>query len=127
MDISVFRAAFTEFTDTAKYPDALVSFWATLATAQVNADRWGTQTTLGIQLYVAHEITLEAQSQASAAIGGVPGAQSGPTNTKTVGSVTIGYDTDQTKEKDAGFWNLTVYGKQFIRLARIFGAGVIQL
>lgn len=126
-DIASFRAAFPEFADTARYPDAMITFWAGLATAQVNVNRWGLQVPAGIQLYVAHEITLAAQNQKSGIIGGVPGGASGPANSKTVGNVTVSYDTQQTAERDAGWWNLTIYGKQFIRLARIYGAGVVQL
>lgn len=122
-----FRAAFPEFSNTTTYPDTMLAFWAELATAQVNCKRWGNQALNGIYLYVAHEVTLQAQSVKTATIGGAPGGQSGPVNSKTVGSVTAAYDTQQTAEKDAGFWNLTVYGKQFIRLARLFGAGCIQL
>jgi hypothetical protein len=98
-----------------------------VATLQVNPDRWRSQTFLGISLYVAHEITLESQSIKAAKIHGMPGQQPGQNNTKTVGSVTVGYDTVTAAEKDAGWWNLTTYGKQFIRLARIFGSGAIQL
>lgn len=125
--VATFRAAFPEFTDITRYPDGMLNFWAGLATAQVNVNRWGSQADNGIMLYVAHEITLAAQNQKAGVIGGVPGGASGPTNSKTVGSVTVSYDTQQTAEKDAGWWNLTIYGKQFIRLARIFGAGVVQL
>jgi hypothetical protein len=125
--VADFRKAYPEFTDTVKYPDTLIQGWATLATAMVNPCAWKSQTCLGINLYVAHEITLEAQSVAAANIGGTPGGQAGVVNTKTVGSVTVGYDTQQTQEKNAGWWNLTTYGKQFYRLARIFGAGVVQL
>lgn len=127
MDNAQFRAAFPEFADIVRYPDAQLDFWATFATAQVNVCRWKTQAPLGVMLYVAHEITLAAQNQKAASIGGVPGQVSGPANSKTVGSVTVGYDTQQTAERDGGYWNLTIYGKQFLRLARIFGSGVVQV
>jgi hypothetical protein len=127
MDIGQFRASFPEFADIVRYPDSQLNFWASLAEAQVSARRWGTQTFMGVFLYVAHEVTLSAQNQNAANVGGVPGGTSGPVNSKTVGSVTASYDTAQTAEKDAGYWNLTVYGKQFIRLARLFGVGAVQL
>lgn len=126
-DIAAFRKTFPEFADLAKYPDALITFWSTFATAQVNPNRWKTQTLMGITLYTAHEITLAARDQKTANSGGTPGGQSGPANSKTVGSATIAYDTQQAMEKDAGYWNLTTYGKQFIRLARIFGSGVVMV
>lgn len=127
MDLSAFRSGFPEFSDIAKYPDSMLNFWATLATAQVNVDRWGAMAPTGVFLYVAHEITLAAQNVSTSSMGGSPVGIPGPANSKTVGSVTIGYDTQQTAEKDAGFWNLTNYGRQFIRLARMYGAGCVQL
>lgn len=127
MDTAQFRTNFPEFADIARYPDGQLNFWATIAEAQVNECRWGTMKPNGVFLYVAHEITLAAQNAKAAAVGGVPGQQSGPVNTKTVGSVSVGYDTTAAVEKDAGWWNLTSYGKQFIRLARMFGAGPVQL
>lgn len=127
MDNSAFRAAFPEFADTAKYPATQLDFWSALATAQVNVCRWGAQAPLGVFLYVAHELTLAGQNLGAAAFGGTPGGSSGPINSKTVGSVSVSYDTQQVAEKDAGWWNSTSYGRQFIRLARIFGSGVVQI
>lgn len=127
MDIAAFRAAFPEFSSTTIYPDAQITFWSTLAAKMVLQNVWCGCWTQGVQLYVAHEITLAAQNVKASASGGVPGSSGGVANSKTVGSVSVGYDSTVTSEKDAGYWNLTNYGKQFIRLARIFGAGAIQL
>lgn len=125
--VADFREGYPEFQDNVKYPDALISGWAQVATALVNPRAWKNQTCLAISLYIAHEITLAAQSVAAAKIGGTPGGQAGLVNTKTVGSVTVGYDVQSTVEKNAGWWNLTTYGKQFYRLLRIFGSGCVQL
>jgi hypothetical protein len=125
--IAEFRQAFPEFGDTAKYPDSMLSFWGEVAEQQVVERRWRRMTRQGQSLYVAHEITLAAQNYNAGNVGGIPGGTGGPINSKTVGSVTAAYDTQQTAEKDAGYWNLTTYGKQFIHLARIFGSGPVQL
>lgn len=127
MDIVQFRIDFPEFADTARYPTTLITFWATVAEAQVNECAWLLMKPFGVNLYVAHEITIAAQNSATATNGGFPGGTTGPVNSKAVGQVNVGYDTQQTAEKDAGWWNLTSYGKQYIRLARMFGAGGIQL
>lgn len=126
-DIAAFRAAFPEFTSTTTYPDSQITFWAELAEMQVRPCVWKNAVTKGQYLYVAHEITLAAQDVKIGAVGGVPGTFGGIANNKTVGGATIGYDTTSTAEKNAGWWNLTIYGKQFIRLARIFGMQAIQL
>lgn len=127
MDISEFRTEFPEFSDTTVYPSAQITFWAGVAEKMVLKNIWCNMWATGVKLYVAHEITLAAQYKKASAVGGVPGSSGGIANNKTVGSVTVGYDSSTTTEKDAGWWNLTNYGKQFIRLARIFGAGAIQL
>lgn len=127
MDKGAFRTAFPEFADKTAYPDTMIDFWAGLAEKLVLKSVWCACYTQGVDLYVAHEITLAAQNTKAAQVGGTPGSQGGIANTKTVGSVTVGYDSQTTSEKDAGYWNLTNYGRQFIRLARIFGAGAIQL
>ncbi len=127
MDKTAFRTAFPEFVSTTVYPDAMIDFWAELAEMQVLATVWGAAVLKGQQLYVAHEITLAAQNVKAATVGGAPGQQGGIATNKTVGSVSVGYSADTTTEKGAGYWNLTNYGKQFIRLARIFGAGPVQL
>jgi hypothetical protein len=124
---ATFREAFPEFSDIVKYPDAMLNFWSSVAITQVNCDRWRSQTLLGVYLYTAHECVLAAQNQKAGNIGGAPGQQAGPATSKTVGSVTAQYDAATTTEKDAGYWNLTTYGKQFIRLARIFGAGCVPV
>lgn len=127
LDIPLFRTEFPEFSDVVAYPTPMISFWATLAEHQVRKQVWCDQWQTGVKLYTAHEITLAAQNAKAGAIGGVPGTSGGVANTKTVGSVSVGYDSTVTSEKDAGYWNLTNYGKQFIRLARLFGMGAIQL
>jgi hypothetical protein len=126
-DISVFRKQFPEFSDTVKYPSPMIEMWSAFAIAQVRASAWGTQVNLGISLYTAHELVLAAQNVDASRVGGSPGQQGGIAQTKTIGSVTVGYDAQSSNEKDASYWNLTTYGKQFIRLCRIFGAGCIQL
>lgn len=127
MDVAKFRTEFPEFSDTTLYPTSQITFWAGVAEKMVLQSIWNSMWETGVKLYVAHEITLARQNTKAAATGGTPGSSGGIANTKTVGSVTVGYDATTTTEKDAGWWNLTTYGKQFIRLARIFGAGAYQL
>lgn len=126
-DIGAFRTAFPEFASNVTYPTEQIQFWVNLAQLQVDKCVWKRAWNTGVSLYVAHEIALSALNARAASFGGTPGVSGGIANTKTVGSATVGYDTVSTAEKDAGYWNLTNYGKQFIHLARIFGAGCIQL
>lgn len=127
MDIPAFRSAFPEFADTVAYPTETINFWVTVAENQVRRQRWGRLWTQGVNLYVAHEIVLARQNVKAAQVGGSPGQQGGIATSKTVGSMSVQYDAQSTTEKDAGYWNLTTYGKQFFHLAQMAGAGPIQL
>lgn len=126
-DIGKFRVNFPEFADKTVYLDSQVTFWSTLGAKLIRECVWTTCWQEGMSLYVAHEITLASQNAKISGAGGMPGTSGGVPNNKTVGSASVGFDSQATSEKDAGYWNLTNYGKQFIRLARIFGAGAVQL
>ena len=127
MDIAQFRVDFPEFANTTNYPNAQITFWASVAEKMVIEDIWDDMYEAGVNLYVAHELVLARQNAMIAANGGLPGQGSGIAANKTVGSVTVGYELTHNSEKNAGWWNLTNYGKQFYRLTQIFGAGCIQL
>lgn len=127
MDIAEFRDQFPEFADDTVYTDGLIEFWSGIAETFVRKPVWCNSWMFGVKLYTAHEITLAVQNVQSSATGSTPGQQGGVANSKAVGAVNVAYDASTMSEKDAGFWNLTTYGKQFIRLARMFGAGAIQL
>jgi hypothetical protein len=126
-DIPTFRTNFPEFKDTEKYPTSMIEFWGGLAQLQVRSCIWKSAWLQGVSLYVAHELVLATQNVKASGFGGSPGQQGGIANSKTVGQGTIAFDAQSSSEKNAGFWNLTTYGKQFYRLVRIFGAGAIQL
>ena len=128
MNIGTFRAAFPEFKNTETYPDAQITFWAALAEQQLPQSLWKTIWPQACNLYVAHELVIAQQNLRATNAGGTPGTSSGGQATsKTVGSATVQYDAMSTTEKDAGYWNLTSYGKQLYRFIKMFGAGCIQL
>lgn len=127
MVIADFRTQFPEFGDSSVYPDAQITFWASIAEQMVVQTIWGDMYEFGVKLYVAHEMTLAVQNFKASSIGGMPGTTGGVPASKSVGGVSVSYDSANTSEKDAGFWNLTNYGKQFYRLVKIFGAGCVQL
>ena len=127
MVLADFRANFPEFSSTVTYPDSQLTFWSGFAEKMVKPEIWQDMYANGVMLYVAHELVMARQNVQTAGVGGIPGLSGGIANTKTVGSVSVGYDSQANSEKDAGYWNLSNYGKQFIRLARLFGAGAIQL
>jgi Protein of unknown function (DUF4054) len=122
-----FRADYPEFGSSTMFPSTQIEYWLNVAYSFLNSDRWGNQLPIGIELYVAHNLSLEAKAQLDAKDNGVPGYSPGLVIAKTVGPVGIKYENKITQEKDSGHWGFTIYGLRFIRMARLMGAGPMQI
>ena len=127
VSVGTFRTDFPEFADETNYPPGQVTFWLGIAAKIVNDQRWSELTPLGIELFAAHNLTLGFMDRASSDFGGAPGATPGAVQSKSVDKVSVSYDTASSAELDAGHWNITSYGKRFIRFAKIVGAGPVQV
>lgn len=127
MDLAQFRLDFPEFSDTSRFPDPSLTFWSGMGERLISADRFGDLYTQAVELFTAHNITLAAQNAAASAAGGLPGGAGGPISSKAVGSVNVSYDNASVMLPNAGHWNQTVYGRQYIQLVRLIGQGAYQL
>jgi hypothetical protein len=121
------RSDFPEFADLVQYPDSLVQTWLTVAASLVNPTRWVELTNIGIELVTAHHLVLSMRDQTAAAVGGIPGTMTGPTSAKAVDKVSTSYDTGAAALDGAGFWALSSYGIRYLSLARMMGAGGLQI
>src|ERR1700732_2534010 len=124
-----FRNDFPEFTDSNAYPDSMIAFWMAVATLFLNPSRWCDAIALGAELYTAHMIVLERKDLDASKTRpiGWPGISKGAINSDAAGQVTVSYDTAITLDETGGHWNLTVYGSRFLRMAKMFGAGPVQV
>ena len=120
---SSFLLAFNEFQNQSKYPEATVNFWISQACLEIDPCRFGTSQDLAVMLFVAHNITLSARNAAAANAGGIAGEANGPIDSKSVGPVSIGYDTAAAALAGAGPWNLTSYGQRFYEMLKQFYRG----
>jgi len=128
MDTTEFRSHFPEFSSETTYPPAVVTFWSGIAEKLVIEKRWGELYDHGVELATAHYLALAAADQKQAAVGGIPGnATQGAITSESVGGVSVSFDTANAMDQGAGHWNMTTYGRQFIRLARMIGMGGYQL
>ena len=127
MDITTFRQSFPEFSDATRYPDSLVTFWLGVVTRMLNPDRWADLLDIGLSLALAHHLVLAVRDQNSAQAGKVPGTVLGMQTSKSVDTVSVSYDVSAVTNEGGGFWNMTSYGVRFLGMARLFGAGGVQL
>ncbi|MGG6461403.1 DUF4054 domain-containing protein [Solilutibacter silvestris] len=121
--VAQFRTDFPAFSDTTKWPDPMVQFWITQAGLSLNEDRWGALLPLGTELFVAHNLVVSAGDATAT----TPGAIKGPASSKSVDKVSVSYDIASITIADGDFWNMSRFGIQFLRYARMMGAGGIQL
>ena len=127
MDIALFRTDFPEFADSVRFPDSAITFWSGLGEQLISEDRFGDMRTQAVELFTAHNIVLAAGNVAASAAGGLPGGSGGPVASKAVGSVNVSYDNASVMLPNAGHWNQTTYGRQYIQLVRLLGNGCYQL
>jgi hypothetical protein len=127
VDKAQFRLDFPEFADVVKYPDGMLTTWSAIAEKLLIASRWADLLTIGVMLYTAHQLVLARGNSNQSAAGGIPGSGTGLKSSKSVGGVSVSYDTSSVIEQDAGFYNLTTYGQQFYRLMMVVGMGGYQL
>lgn len=121
--VSDFRQNFPEFSSQAKYPSATIAFWYNIGDKMLNTYRWGDLRPEGLQLFTAHQIAMAVANVESAESGNIPGTENAPVASESAGGVSISFDSQSSIEVDAGHYNSTFYGRQFIRLSRIVGAG----
>lgn len=127
MDAATFRTDFPEFADTTAYPDATVNFWLGVGVLRLNPTRWVDLLDFGLELFTAHQLVIAKQNTDAAVFGGVPGTNTGAVSAESVDKVSVAYDVNIASEADAGYWNLSTYGTQFINLARMAGMGGIEV
>lgn len=125
--VASFRQDFPEFASVAIYTNSQVQFYLRLAGKMLNVARWGNVIDEGTELYIAHNLALERKAQLAGQNGGVPGGATGNLAGKSVDKVSVNYDNSSAMEPDAGQWNLTTYGLRFIQMARMMGAGPVQV
>ena len=126
-DKNTFLTFFPQFTN--KVPDSMLNAYIGMAIECLPYSRWQAQWSFGVSLFVAHFITLylmtadDPQCTAAQVVAKSKSAM-GIASSKSVGDVSISYDHGYLDSvNDWGTWNLTVYGQQYVTLAKLMGKG----
>ena len=126
-DKTTFLEFFPQFTG--KLPDSIITNFIGMANSCLPYSRWQDQWSFGMSLFVAHFcyvylLTLgDANTPAQQVISSCKAAM-GIANNKSVGDVSISYDHSYLQNVYSwGTWTLSIYGQQFITLAKLMGKG----
>lgn len=122
-----FRTAFPVFLNPSCYPDGEIQFWAALAEKLHNQGRWCDLLEFGIQLFIAHNLSIDAINRGAVKAGQAPGQVVGAVTSGSVDKVSYSRDVSSVMEPGAGHWNLTTYGLRYRRLVLMVGAGPVQV
>ena len=124
---SSFRESMPMFADTNLYPTAQFNFYLNMGKKLLPESRWDDLLDEGLTFFVAHYLTRYLRSMDAADMGGDAGQVVGNETSKSVDSVSYSVDVSSVSLTDAGHWNQTTFGVQFLQMARMVGAGGIQL
>jgi hypothetical protein len=130
-----FIVDFPEFANATTFPQSGFNYYQNFASIMLTSV-WGqpaptgqpyTLYDIGMEMFIAHNLVIEAMNAKTAAVGGLPGLTKGVISSESPGQVSVSYDTTAAIELDAGHWNLTSYGIRFIGLARLLGSAPMQI
>jgi len=144
MTVGQFRIDFPAFADTARFTDAEIQYYINIACSPpnmsyaLNERRWGQFFSLGLNLWVAHNLAVAdmmVQKAGPPGTGYGPGGSygytplvgSGVATSKSVNGVSVSYDNSIGMEANAGWWGLTPWGNQFLYYLRLAGSAPIHL
>lgn len=98
--------------------------WGQPATNPTDPSQY-TQYDFGMELVIAHFLARGKMRGLAVAAGGAPMAR-GVISAESAGPGSVNYDTAASTEEGAGHWNDTDYGREFVQMARLIGAGPTQ-
>lgn len=126
VDYAKFVTDFPEFANATTYPKPTVEFYLALG-GELLGPRWGTLISFGLELFVAHNLSVEYEARRAAARGQNPGAVMSPVTGGSVDKVSYQRAAGSILDPKNGHWNLSQYGLRYIQLVKMVGAGPVQV
>lgn len=117
-----FRTLFPEF---GCVENDRIQIFIDQAVVVLNETYWGVKYNMGLYYYTAHRLSMAAKTANSS-----PGklAESGPIGMRTVDGVSVSYASNfGTMNTDEAFYNLTIYGQQYLQLRETLGVSAFVI
>ena len=121
-----FLTMYPQFKDV---PEVVRKAWLKMAMNCLQYDRWNDLWEMGMGLYIAHFLTLYLQSSTPEGASTQQiinaGLSRGIATSKSVADMSVGYDFGPVASESAGWgtFSQTVYGQQFVQLAKVAAMG----
>ena len=124
-----FREKFPEFADASVYSDARVSFWLGFAVKMTESRRWDESgfRDEAVMFRTAHHLSVQAQTDASGDAGAGLASGAMTSESQSVGGVSYSNGYDGSAYAGQGQLGTTMYGRNYLDLARLVGMGGVQL
>lgn len=113
-----FKIRFPEF---GSVLDARVQLFLDDAELELDTSRWGDRYDKGQALLAAHYLTLSLKAASGAS------SSSGTVASKSIGDVSVSYAVASSVSKTEDFYSSTIYGLEYLVLARLVGAGMVVI
>lgn len=99
----------------------LTAGWGSPAVNPTDPSQY-TQYDIGMELVIAHFLARAQMRARTNAAGGIAMAK-GVISAESADAGSVNYDTASAVEEGAGHWNETDYGREYVQMARLIGAG----
>jgi len=117
----------TSYTPLAELPEEVIEEYIVDADSRIKEARWHTSWKNGMRLYVAHFCTLYLKGAAAVGSGAAAvfqaGMAQGVDTSRSVSGVSKSTDYSAIDSPGWGTLKITIYGQQFLSMARLFGKG----
>lgn len=117
-----FKIRYPEFVDV---DDSRIEFFLDEAALEVSEPRWAAWFTKGVSALAAHLLKISLTINDDDGDGSID--ELAPVVSRAVGDVAITRGPYLSTNAGADYWNLTSYGREYIRLKRIVGIGAVAV
>lgn len=101
--------------------EARIELFLDDAALELDTSRWGDRYDKGQALLAAHYLTLSLKAASGAT------SSAGAVSSKSIGDVSVSYAVASSLSKTEDFYSSTIYGLEYLVLARFVGAGAVAI
>ena len=123
--LEAFYRFIPEMSNPDAYPTEMVKIYVRMSASELSEKRWGDHYAFGVALLTAHRLCIRAQ--AINADGTINADAGRGIASRSIGPASLTYYSTSSDTGDDAYYSSTWYGREYLRLAKIMGIGLLQL